>query len=219
MATLDEWNRVIISGTLGNAEVWSTSVAWADVSSGSSTALTSTSNLLGVASGIWTDLTNGSAARVPFDMISTSGRITQVRVEARNVGGLLNAAEFAGSTPLPGVGAPSKPTTAASVVSLLTGVPGRRYRGRMYLPAMALTIGTDFRIPAATTEIIAEGMDARFDAWSTVFNSGETAIVPVVVSEVGLVCTEVQQLRVGDVFDTQRRRRDDLQETYFTVTR
>lgn len=107
------------------------------------------------------------------------------------------------------------PLPTSMVGSLRTGLPGRRYRGRMYWPAVGLqlTVGGRFSTSDATgappdfAEML-EGISTRWPATG--------APVPVVVSKVGGVVTPVTSIQVGDVPDTQRRRRDALVETYST---
>lgn len=218
MATLGTYNRVTISGTLTSSEVWSTSLAFADVTGPTSTSLDGQSTLSSTAEQIWIDLNDAGAAKNPFSAISSSGAISTVRVENRDATSLLQVAEYSDGTVLEGVGSPTQPPSVAIVVSLLTGIPGRRYRGRMYLPVLTGSIGLDLRIPSSTVAAFLDNMGDRVTAWTAAFTGGAGSITPVVVSLAGGVCTEVQQLRIGNVYDTQRRRRDDLIEEYQTLT-
>lgn len=214
MTNLVTYNRLIISGTLTSAEVWSTSIGYSGVTGGDSTAVTAASELQGIADDIWDSLDNAGAAKNPFTQISSSGTIDRVRVEARNATTLLQAAEAVGTGPLPGTGAPTHPTTVCTCISLLTGLPGRRYRGRMYLPTLTGVVTTDFRVPESQRDATATTTAAIIDAWTAAFNVIDPGSKPTVVSLTGGVCTSVQQIRVGNVFDTQRRRRDALAESY-----
>lgn len=218
MATLVGWNRLILSGTIADAEVWSTSIAFADVTSANSIGLTGQSNLQDVADTVRAGLVDAGIAQAPFDLISPSANIQTVRVEARDTTGLLGVAESSFTVPASGGGPINMPPQCAVVVSLLTGVPGRRYRGRMYLPCMSAEVGTNFRLATLDQQAIADDMATLIQEWQAAFNAGTASLTPVVVSETGLLCTEVQQLRVGNVIDTQRRRRDTLLEDYVTAS-
>lgn len=103
----------------------------------------------------------------------------------------------------------SLPPQLAVCVSLRTDLSGGRFRGRFYLPAPATTtIAANGRIVTANVSTFANGMALAFAAAIT---SSPTSLL-VVYSRVGRSVRLVQSLDVGDVMDTQRRRRDKLVE-------
>jgi len=130
-------------------------------------------------------------------------------------------ADFVGTSSAsaaPGTGAAVLPPQIAVVATLRTALAGRRNRGRMYLPAMGgefgISGGQSYRFTGAgdVADEVAEWLLAMAAAWP-----GPEAIQPVVYSAVGQTLTPVSEVSVGDVFDTQRRRRDELVENYSTA--
>lgn len=111
-------------------------------------------------------------------------------------------------------GAEGLPAQCAVVVSHLTAGAGSRNRGRMYLPPPAANaILTNGRLESTATAAIADAVQATYEALVT---AGST---PVVLSEVaGGTSSTISSIRVGDVIDTQRRRRGDLGEVYTSRT-
>lgn len=106
------------------------------------------------------------------------------------------------------------PYQCAVVCSLLSGRPGRSYRGRIYWPALGVTID-DTTIKLATSE--AQGI--ADDAAALLTDIGGLAgpdalMVPAVASTRLGITSFVSSIRVGNVVDTQRRRRNSAVETY-----
>lgn len=112
------------------------------------------------------------------------------------------------------------PNQCAVVLSLRTATPGPRGRGRIFLPALAAAPNGAGRLDPATRDgILAQSAtlvaglreavetNTASDLWSLVVASGAGQ---------GLL-SRVNSLRVGDVIDTQRRRRDALVESYSSV--
>lgn len=107
---------------------------------------------------------------------------------------------------------------------------GLASKGRMYLPGYAHTVeAATGRIPTARAQEVANGMKLFFDTINddvllpgvvVLASKGhktaalDTNNQPVYVDG---ITTTVTGCRVGNVFDTQRRRRNDLTETYSTA--
>lgn len=212
--------RVILSGTLGSQEVWSVNPAYNE-----------TTNVV-----TWDQEEGQTAAdaigalAVPSALktIASSAVVgTRVRVERRSDDHvLLGAAEAAWSGMGAGTGTATKPPQTAVVLSLRSNTPGARGRGRLYWPAIGATI-------SATTLRIAGGVtiDNIASAASSYLDSIETALknslqpTPslidyhlTVVSKTSGTRTDISRIQVGDVLDVQRRRRDSMPETYYTVS-
>jgi hypothetical protein len=104
------------------------------------------------------------------------------------------------------------PPQCAVVVSTRTDVPTRKGRGRFFLPSPVVTTVIDQRLDSAAQTDILNGALAmlnsmKADTWLPVvyhrgFDSGD----------------EIFSIDVGDVFDTQRRRRNKLVETRLSHT-
>jgi len=100
-------------------------------------------------------------------------------------------------------------------LSLTTSTAGSRARGRMFLPPPDISaLTTAGRLIAGFRTAWIAALDTYFD---TMVVSGHA---PVVVSSVGGVYTTygVNTIRLGDVIDTQRSRRNDIAEVYTTAS-
>lgn len=210
--------RVLLSGTMASSEVWSVGPAFNETTDNPS----------------W-DQAEGQAAAdaivaraVPLELrqlLSQAARLTKVRVERRSDAGiLLGAAEATYSTPPTGTDAATKPAQTSVVLSLRSTVPGSRGRGRLYWPALsgAMTAGT-VRLSNPSPASIASAAAVYLDGIETDLKN---AFYPVpslidfslcVVSPTTGTRTDISSIQVGDVLDTQRRRRDKLAEAYSTA--
>lgn len=121
------------------------------------------------------------------------------------------------NTPIVGTGVTAQlPPEVACAVSLRAPVMGRRGRGRMYLPALgggALAsdgvLGTGFKTDLGTlTAAFVQGLqnmpgaDWPVDTWVIVTSAGSPEAV------------RPTQVRVGNHFDVQARRQDQVPEVY-----
>jgi len=105
----------------------------------------------------------------------------------------------------------SLPPQVSVCVSFNTATAGSRARGRMFLPA------PDTTALVATGRLSSAFRTAVGPALQTYFNTMEAGGHQVmVVSSVGAVYTPyaVNNIRLGDVLDTQRRRRNSIAEVY-----
>ncbi len=98
------------------------------------------------------------------------------------------------------------PPQNAVVVSLRTALPTRAGRGRFYLPGPVVTTLVGGRLTAG---IVTTVVNAAADLIGTMNDSGATVEIYHRTSKTG---TAVTSFDVGDVLDTQRRRRDKLVE-------
>lgn len=115
-----------------------------------------------------------------------------------------------------GTGGTKLPYQTCAVVTLQTGLAGRRNRGRCYLPAMGLdgSTGTN-QLVSATVDALAD----NFGAFLSALNSESSPDVgsPVVVSRSATAIHPITQVRVDSRFDVQRRRANH-QAALFTAT-
>jgi hypothetical protein len=104
------------------------------------------------------------------------------------------------------------PPQVAWVVSLTTPLPrGRGHIGRVYLPAFRSSIPlTNGRL--GTAEV--NGMLGTFKTMMNALTAIPNMFTPIVASPLGAPFQTITGLRGGLVLDTQRRRRDDLDEGY-----
>lgn len=208
--------KIILGGTLGQSEAWSCGLAYRY--SAEATSPWPQNKLQDAATRI-------AAVALETDIkqiTSTAVRSTLVRVEQRQDNGVLTAAAEAPWDQLGSSGAgATKPPQTAIVVSLRTGIPGARRRGRIYWPALAAVIGGEtLRLTGTQTAAYARQMAAYLDKIETALKE---AISPspslndfslAVYSPTDRVCTDVRTIMVGDVLDVQRRRRDKIPEAY-----
>lgn len=113
---------------------------------------------------------------------------------------------------LPGTAvADSLPPQCAVVISLRTGLANRAGRGRFYLPATAVDASAGGRLSTAAQTTIANAMTRMFAALDP------TGITPVIYGRLTGSTNTITSANVGDVYDTQRRRRNQLTETRMAI--
>lgn len=204
------YNRVVLSGSIGaGGEIWSTGANFIpDVGP----AVISPEDL-----GAWAEevsqFLEGGLPTTLSNGVSANGAITEVRCYYYPTNN--GPASFVGIAPCSFVGSATSnnPLPSSVVFSLQTATAGRSFRGRMYWPALSLTINTQGRFGSSIMSSIAQ------DAANLLVNIAAaptiaTDLVPAVVSKTRNLVTPVTQVKVGDVPDTQRRRRDALVESY-----
>lgn len=143
-----------------------------------------------------------------------------IRVKDYNEDGTLaGTAEKALATPIVGSTAQTLPAYCAIVCTLKTDTPGRTHRGRIYLPATGsslldqttgkLTTSKQTTIrDAVTTYLNALNNSPGIDSLVGGFSVGVQSLVGVGAF------TKVSRVRVGNVFDGQRRRGNQQVETF-----
>lgn len=207
--------RVSIMGAMPSGEVWSVNPVYR-LGSGLGTTVS--------AAQCQTIATAIAARVVPtglMNALSTSTTVTGCRVEAREMDGSLNAqAEAVKATPTAGNGGTTAhPYQTAIVASLRTSTVGARGRGRLYWPAtgMLLTVAT-LRVSAANVSSILSGMKTYLSGISTDIDTTLGGNTLGVWSRASADTHAVTSIQMGDVLDVQRRRRDQLIESYSSVT-
>lgn len=100
------------------------------------------------------------------------------------------------------------PPQVALAVTLRTALATRAGRGRIYLPPFAVSQMASGRMNATNKGTTLTAVKGMFD---TLISDGHT---PVLYGRTAHTVTPITTLALGDVFDTQRRRRDSYAETY-----
>ena len=202
--------RVSIFGNLPGGEVWSTNPCWEINGTGGAPVSPAQALAIATALGGVTVPTTVSSAMAP----GTS--IAGYRVEARSLAGTLESqAEFVRPTPVAGVGSPVHPFQTSLVVSLRTPGVGPSSRGRLYWPATGMPLGAaDYRVSAANVGGFVTGMKTYLSSMETAIKATLPEANLTVWSRKTSNFHDVNQLQVGNVLDTQRRRRDTLIEAY-----
>lgn len=158
--------------------------------------------------------------------ISNSYSFTQVKAARLGVDGKYDGTDVPVSfptTPKWGAwGAGTLPPQVALVATLIGGSgKGLGGKGRMYLPGVSNGVDANGKIPGINVGKIATGIAVFLDAVNASFDSPGVVINASKGHEklagIGARNVPVNGVRVGDVYDTQRRRRNSLSETYQTA--
>ena len=96
----------------------------------------------------------------------------------------------------------------AIVATLLTGRAGRSYRGRVYIPGTGATDASGNFTSALATGLATSVANFLSKAATRSLNGG--VFIPSVTSATRLENTPITRVRVDNVNDTQRRRRDKV---------
>lgn len=207
------FNRYLIDGyLLGGAERFSVGLAFAGASGD---AVSDPADLTTVCNAIMTQVVGSAGSWGPTlrSQLSVNGGIDRVRGyyyatpnSPAGAAGVSSAAVSAGS------GAMTLPPQCALVFSLLTDTPGRRTRGRIYWPMATGTLANTGKITGPTSPAnLALAVKGMLEGIASIVST-PSDYLPVVVSQAGSLVTPVTRISVGDVIDTQRRRRDALVE-------
>lgn len=204
--------RITATGNLPGGEVWSCSLAMTPPNVDPSTYQDVVNRVAGIAGPLW------AAAAIRTDTRFSSG-VSVLQTIVRMIGpdGKTIVQGLNGSAGQGNGVSISMPNQCAVVASLLTGVPGARGRGRLYLPSLGVLVGTTGRIQPGTVGPLAASVQTLLNGLNTQvgaeFDTDFTYVC--VASGVGTgTNARVTTVRVGDVIDTQRRRRDAIPETY-----
>ena len=154
--------------------------------------------------------------------LSTQGTLTGARLEFRNGAfELEQVGEFTRASAFTGTGTPICPPQTAVTLSLRSSFPGASSRGRIYWPALAPAMTTTTgRLTSASRTALLTDLNAYLASIADSIaaeTSGGDIPFPVVWSPTTGSSRSITQLWVGDVIDTQRRRRDALDEAYSTL--
>jgi hypothetical protein len=207
--------RVSILGTLPTGEVWSVNPVFDptfEVGESINQAELDAACLL---------IANRSVPSALQTAMSPGASRTGARVEVRDdADDSLIAISVQGSTtPTAGTGTLKLPLQAAIVTSIRTDTPGGSGRGRIYWPALGVTLGTTGRLTTPTAGLFLTDMKSYLLGIRTDLNAAFATIGfdLAVRSKATLSTPHAVRLQVGDVVDTQRRRRDAQPESYTQV--
>jgi len=215
LETILSYVRVSILGTLPAGEVWSVNPVFdpefefpGPVNQASLDAAT-----LAIANiGLGTNMKS---------LLSLQGVRTGARVEVRDdTTDALIATSIQGSTtPQAGTGALVMPLQSALVCSIRTDTPGASGRGRIYWPALGAVLTTSGRLSSPSTGTTVADFKTYFLAIRTALatNFPTIGFELAVRSKTTKTSPHAVRIQVGDVVDTQRRRRDVQLESYSAV--
>lgn len=153
--------------------------------------------------------------------LGASGTLNACRLEVRDDidDHLIGLSEQNRPTPLVGASSVKLTAQSAIVCSIRTDSPGASGRGRVYWPAMGVTIDGNSRMSSPTNTNMVAAFKTYFAAMETQL---ETAFPTIgfslaVRSRATHSTPHATRIQVGNVLDTQRRRRDALPEAYATL--
>lgn len=182
------------------------------------------------------DYLNDQAAPAFDAWMGVAGRSTGCRLDLLKIypigtnGNAIPAPPYGSGTPVTltwtannpagGTGGNMMPINNAIVASHRTGQVGRAGRGRMFNPGWSAgAVAADGRVDTTVQGLL---LTAQVTLLESLFLPGDPVLGPTVVPIVtGGTFTQyatITQVRVGNIFDTQNRRKRQLPETYVSDT-
>lgn len=152
--------------------------------------------------------------------ISSRAKLAWVKVATIGIDGKYQteAVTYDYPTPVAGGSAGSVETTRSLAVSLKTQFPrGLAANGRFYIPGFNATVGTNGRVTTANATGLLGTATTLINALNVAFDAAITESVKVGVTafaEVNPRQAVATSIRIGDVVDSQRRRKNKMLETY-----
>jgi hypothetical protein len=148
---------------------------------------------------------------------SRTGAKVEVRDDATDA--LLGIAQVQSTTAQVGLNSIKCPPQSAAVLSVRTNTPGASGRGRLYWPGLGLTLDNSGRYttPAPATFV------SDFKAYLIGIRGDLAAAFPTIGFDLAVrskttkTTPHAVRIQMGNVVDTQRRRRDALPEAYSSV--
>jgi hypothetical protein len=219
MAFAHKVNRVTMSGTMyAGSEEWTTGF-WAGSPSGD--APDPTVEAAEMISEEWQTFFTSVSVKIAYLFKTATIKITPY--SAAGVIDIPKIKSFSYPTAIEGAHTGNGNPPQISVVATLvagSGV-GNGGKGRMYLPGVGTGIDTTGHIATSDANAIAAALstffanvNASFDNPGLAINAAKTAPVTGFLA----INRELTSVRVGNVFDTQRRRRNALAESYSSDT-
>ncbi len=220
--------RCTISGqSFGGAEIWSTSFYIGSVEADVSNPTQQFADAIRTA---WTAFFQNVGVQMGTNWTTKEIKLAQVGTDGKT--SLSNVIYAPYGTPIAGTYGSNVYPPQVSVAATLehTGARGLAAKGRMYLPGIARSVTATGMMDTTSCTAIATALKTFLDAVNTAAPTGERVILasqgrrtkgadgkytPVPGTAVNAV---VDRVKVGSVFDTQRRRRNNLVELYQSAT-
>lgn len=219
MALAQKVARITINGTcFGGLEHWSTGFY---CGAPGADATVPTEAFLSIVNDAWKTFFQTTTAYVSGYYQTTEIRGALLGTDGKTIPGGIN--HFYVNTPYSGgSGNSALPPQTALVATLATATPrGLGSKGRMYLPGINTAVKADGHIDSTAATQIAtalstflKAVNATVEQPGVVITASAGSKPPLVGPGVNRVVTAV---KVGNVYDTQRRRRNELVETYASV--
>jgi hypothetical protein len=219
-------NRVTISGDcFSGAEIWTTGFFMGFVDADAP----SPAGLAAEIAPYWASYFTPGANTVSPYYRTTQVKVSQISADGVTDAGLTDFYTYV--TPPTGGGSPSALPAQTSVVCTLTSdlARGAGAKGRMYLPGHNAAVGSNGKMPGTQTANVATALETMFEAINAdgdipgnlilASHGPLTRVFPgPEIHYLNPLNTLITGLRIGDVYDTQRRRRNGLVEVYTSRT-
>lgn len=212
-------------GTLGSSEIWSNSLRLtADSTDLPTLEAAARDNIDDLASDVSTFLFTGSVGA--YSGYGSAARLTYVKLNAIGADGRYssddesNRVDFLTGSPIR-TSADHGAFQLAIVVSFkTTAARGRAHAGRLFVPALNASVDDDSgKFPNTIRDAVATSWQGFLQAVNDQPGFDTAGIRAAVFSGIGAPgpARDIVGVTVGNVFDTQRRRRNGLVEDYATV--
>lgn len=211
--------KVTLVGTMGTQEIWNTGACYNIVGIGSHSI--SFGMAQSIAQRLNSAITTTTMPAPLRTLMSEFVQIAQWRVEGFDDNDVVTGVGVQATSPaLNGVNSATKTPQDALVFSLRTDHAGRNGRGRMYWPALGATLNGEYKLSSPSLATIALGAATLLDLIGNEINAELAAnsltetVELCVRSKTDKASYRVGSIQVGNVLDTQRRRRNRLSEAY-----
>lgn len=205
------FNQVqIIGDCFNSSDIWTTSFSLGSPDSPSADPSMAGAQAIATA---WGEFFTTASAGFTNDYRTLAVKYNKMGTDGRQVTD--PTIEYVYGTPVVGgnLGAP-QPPQCALVMSLRASTSrGLATKGRMYLPSTGHAIGANGHlVPGAAASVLSGFTAFVADVKSSIDVNGTF----ILTSPVGIIGVQnlVTEVAVGDVYDTQRRRRNAFQESY-----
>lgn len=194
--------RCTQKGHIGTEEIWNTTIHVNDASGNAGTILSAFATAV---TGLWTN--PGTPADSIQQYVATTVGVDELLVDELDGSGK-NVAQAFGTLAIAGTSVnASLPPEVSVCVSTRSASPTRAGRGRFYLPPFVVTTVDGFRLDPTIRDHVAGGAQLYVQTLSDATLTGAVIWTP----NTG-ISFKIISIDVGDVYDSQRRRRDKMNE-------
>ncbi|MGO4587206.1 hypothetical protein AB4Z38_25500 [Arthrobacter sp. 2RAF6] len=207
--------RVTISGTcFSGAEIWQTGFWLGDESADTSTA---TQAQVDAIAARWATFFSSGSTQINNSYITTQVKVANILTTGHT--DPLNVVYHTYGTPPVGSAGGNRQAPQTTLVATLTSALSRGLaaKGRMYLPGPSMAVQSNGRVQsfdisgiATAFQTFINGVNSDGTPDQQVILVAKATTLPAVKPAVNALVTGIN---FGDVYDTQRRRRDQLKET------
>lgn len=212
--------RVTLSGTMfGGVEEWSTGFFLGEENADATEPTQAAADQIRDA---WATFFTAGGSLVSNNYAFTQVKMASIGSDGHTISSSVKYS-YPGSAVVGSTASNTHPPQCAVVVTLLSDRPrGKASKGRMYLPGFSGNIMDNGKIDSPDVNSIAENLKTFFDSMTNDADIPDELILAAKWSgPLNVIPAQndyVETIRVGDVVDTQRRRRNGLAEVYTSKT-